>query len=481
MLKDFIRDYIRYIPSKLLPGLFGIVSIPIMTKLFNPDEYGQYVIIISTIAILAIIGNDWIGTSVIRFYPEHLQSGETGLFNSTVFRITLISLSLMAAICFIALAMLMGRVAHTTLISFFIGILILAFTILYNVILQLLVAKRKPNIYSFLTIWRQVVCILIGFAIIIVFDNSVNGLLLGILLGLVFVAPVVYFPAFEEVSIRRYSSQLTSKMISYGSPLVITNLAAWILALSDRYIIGIFRGNYEVGLYSISYSLTDRSLMLIVSLLIITSQPIVMGKWEQNGEEATGRFLKELTRFYMIVTFPAAVGLSLLANPIIKVLSSSEYHAGYRIVPLVAVSIFLFGLQRNFQLAFLFHKKTKIIMYLVLSSGLINLLSNIVFVPRYGYMGAGYTTLVSYFIFSAATILMSRRYFAWEFPFLSSFKVVAATLAMSVIVKLIVNLQLKYQIYTLILGIGSGAMTYVLILFLLKELNKDSIAGLFGT
>ena len=213
-----------------------------------------------------------------------------------------------------------------------------------------------------------------------VLNMSVEGMLWGIVIGIVCILPIFFKLSFENYPLNNYSKDLSKRFLLYGFPLVATNLAAWVLALSDRYMIEYYRGSHEVGLYSISYSLADRSILLIVSLLIITSQPIVMSLWENKGASETMIFIRDMTKLFLIITLPAVVGLSLLSETIIKLLAPKEYLDGYRIIPMVAASIFLFGLQRNFQLVLLFYKKTKLIMFLVLIAGFINVISNILLI-----------------------------------------------------------------------------------------------------
>jgi len=65
-------------------------------------------------------------------------------------------------------------------------------------------------------------------------------------------------------------------MAKYSFPLVLGNLAAWVLSLSDRYILEFFRGSQEVGIYSASYAISEKSIFLLVSLFMLASGPISM-------------------------------------------------------------------------------------------------------------------------------------------------------------------------------------------------------------
>jgi len=472
MIRTFAKDLLRYLPSKAFSGIFGILTIPVLTRLFKPDDYGQYIIVISTVSVLAIIASDWIGPSIIRFYAMYQKRLQPDVFNGTVIRITFFSISAISITTIPLLFYLRTHIDESLYRYMQIGFLILIFGIAFNVMMQMLVVKRKANQYSFFSIWRQCACILIGLGLVVAFKLSIDGLLWGIVLGIVPMLPVLFKMTFGDFKIKHASKGLCLDMRRYGFPLVATNLAAWIMALSDRYIIEYYRGSHEVGLYSISYSLADRSIHLIVSLVLLASAPIVMQIWESKGANETRRFLRDLTKYYLIITMPVIVCLSLLSESILKLLATSDFLNGYKIMPMVATSIFIFGLQRNFQLPLLFYKKTKLVMYVVLISGLINIALNLILVPEYGFVAAGYTTLISYFIFAILIIIISRRYFVWKFPFITLAKVLVSVSLMGAIVH-IVEARMESSLFTIILSVTIGAFVYFLLLIMLKEINKD--------
>lgn len=84
---------------------------------------------------------------------------------------------------------------------------------------------------------------------------------------------------------------------------------------------------------------------------------------------------------------------------IVKLLASSKYWEGIGIIPPVVLAnyiIFAYTLYVNIEH---FYKKTPYItLNTVIAAGL-NLILNYIFIPRYGYMAAAYTTLVACYLF----------------------------------------------------------------------------------
>ncbi|MCD6232856.1 polysaccharide biosynthesis C-terminal domain-containing protein [bacterium] len=262
-------------------------------------------------------------------------------------------------------------------------------------------------------------------------------------------------------------------MAAYGFPLVIGNLAAWILSLSDRYVLEFFRGAQEVGIYSASYAIGEKSILLLTSLFLLTAGPIGMNVWEKRGKKDSQRFLNKVTRYFLIVCLPAIIGISVLAKPIIDIFTAQEYFGGYRILPLIAFSIFFLGLSQRFGMGLTFYKKTIYSMWVLIIGGGVNLGLNFVFIPKYGYFGVAITTLIGYIIILLLMIYFSRKFFVWPFPFKTLGKCSTASLIMGVGAYLLVN-NLHFSTFVnLILGILAGIIIYSICIFLFKEVLPE--------
>jgi O-antigen/teichoic acid export membrane protein len=103
---------------------------------------------------------------------------------------------------------------------------------------------------------------------------------------------------------------------------------------------------------------------------------------------------------------------------------------------------------------------------------------NFLLVPGYGYTAAATTTLISYIFLLTLTIIASRRFFIWHFPFKSLVKVVCASGVMAIVVYFAENAFTFSASKKLILGPCIGIMVYLSMLFLLKEPLKKEIETL---
>jgi O-antigen/teichoic acid export membrane protein len=479
MIKDFIKDFAKYLPAQIAPAVMGLITIPIVTRLFPPADYGNYVLVTATVSVLTTIVG-WLSMSIIRFYPTCEREGRLPELYGTVIRWLLISVAIIAAFFLVAIFAVKAHLDIQLYHLMFIGTLFFIFTTIFQVLQSFLQSKRLVGWYSALSIWQSVARLGIGLCLVVALGYGIEGLLWGSILSSAIAFPLLWRSAIGKVSWKESSSaELAKEMAKYGFPLVVGNLAAWILSLSDRYVLEFFRGAREVGIYSVSYAISEKSILLLASLFMLASGPISINIWEEEEITKSQEFLTRLTRYYLVICLPAVVGLSVLARPIIDVLTAQEYYQGFRIVPLVALGGFFLGLQQRFQAGLTFYKRTNLIMISIVSSGLLNLLLNIWLVPKYGYIAAAATTLISYIFLLVVMVVISRRYFIWEFPFRSLGKIALASVVMGAVVYPVGNSLTRSTLLNLVLGIVVGVIVYGLMLFLLQEPQKEEIQALY--
>ena len=478
MIHDFITGFVKYLPAKVVPAIVGFISIPILTRLFLPADYGNYVLVLATISILsAIVG--WLSMSIIRFHPVYERDGKLEEFYGTVIKLLLISIIVLSFIFLVILFLSQAYTSNDFYHLMHIGVLVFILTASLDVLLQFLRAKHQVNWYTAFSVWKSVTATGFGLALVLIFRYGVEGLLWGSVLSMAVALPLVWRVAVEKYSMSgSIFTSSTRGMAGYSFPLVFGNLAAWILSLSDRYVLEFFRGSQEVGIYSASYFIFEHSIFFVVMLFWLSERPIGMNIWEKEGVEKSREFVSKITRYYLMFCLPAAVGISVLAKPIIYVLTAPEYHGGYQIVSFVVFGGFLLGLQQRFSLGLLFYKKTSLIMIVIIVSGLLNLGLNFILVPRYGYIAAAVTTLISYAFLLAAMVVVSRKYFVWKFPFKSLGKVVCASSIMGVIVYMVGNSLTSSTLLNLIVGISGGIFIYFALLLLFREIYPEEIRAL---
>ncbi|MDY6794606.1 MAG: flippase [Actinomycetota bacterium] len=481
MIRGFIKELLQYTPSQVVPALVGLLAIPIVTRLFPPGDYGYYSLVIATVNILITVAVGWLSMSIIRFYPAYERGGEVGEFQGSVVRILLISVACGSALFLGVLYAIKPYLSSQLWKLMMIGVLLFFLLAIFQVIQHFLRSKHRVNWYSGFQVWYKVASFGIGIALIVGLNFGIDGLLWGCVVSTAIAFPLLWKTALGGEGVLETKGIMTGlprEMAKYGFPLVAGNLAAWILSVSDRYILELFKGPQEVGIYSAVYAISEASVLLAASLFTYSSAPISIDIWERDGVEKAQEFINKLTRYYIIFCLPVAVGLAALAKPAVALLVASEYREGYRIVAFVVFGGFLLGLQQRYQSGLIFHKKTPHIMLATVASALLNVGLNFWLVPIYGYMAAAFTTLVSYAFLLIGMIVFSRKHFTFEFPYKSCGRAVLACLVMGAAAYWVGEYATSSNVVNLFSGIIVGILVYFAMLGILGEFRAEEIEAL---
>lgn len=472
MIKAVFRDILKYLPSGVVPGIVGFVCIPIFTRLFSPQEYGNYSIAMATVMVMTVILG-WLPMGIVRFYPVYEKKGNLHRFETSIFISNLISVLVLLVISSVTLLATKDLLSTQVFTLLFVGLGVLAANSQFNIFMGFLRSQRKAGLYSLFISMKSIGGAGIALMLIYVLKKDITYLLWGPMLGTCIILPLVWRHALKSISIFRFRIDpvLTKDIAKYSFPLVIGNLAAWVLSLSDRYILRFYRGALEVGIYSASYDIADKSVMLMVSLFTLVVSPLAFRIWEQEGEMESKAFSTSIARYFLMICLPSITGLMVLSKPIVQLFTAEEYHSGFVVMPLVVSGAILFGLQQHFQRGLLFYKKTSLIMYCVIISGSFNLLLNFLLIPGYGYIAAAFTTFLSYSLYFLAIILLSRRFYTWAFPFITLFRVIGASAIMGTAVYFLYTSLSGALLLNLFLAIFVGIMIYFGILFFFREFD----------
>lgn len=436
MIKSFLQDMLIYLPTKVLPALTGLITTPILTRIFLPDEYGDWALALGATDFLFAIAMSGIGTAALRFFPAYKVKGNLNGFFSNVLAMTAAVAGSMSMLSAAGLVLFHGQIDSVLFPLLWISILIFAVNSFYTIFMEVLRVQQKSGLFTKLNLTNYYGGLILGLIFVLAFGLRIEGLMYGTVLVQILAIPLLIRATMQgvQVSPNLLDSSSMAAIWSFAWPLAFGNTAFWGLRLSDRFVIEFFRPGIEVGLYSAVYNISDRTINLAVTLFLMSLGPAVANSWEAQGRENTERLITRLTRLFLIICLPVTVGLTCLALPFITLLTGEAYHEGYRIVGFVAFSTFAWGLSRIACWGLILNNKTFRFAMNQLLAGALNIGLNILLVPLYGYVVAAVTTLIGYSLLLILQAHASRKYLTWRLPVGTLFRVGGAALLMGAVV-----------------------------------------------
>jgi O-antigen/teichoic acid export membrane protein len=161
-----------------------------------------------------------------------------------------------------------------------------------------------------------------------------------------------------------------------------------------------------VGVYGIAFRVS-----LVVSLLVTGVQSAAMPHvLSRHSEPETPAEVARALRLFWALGCVAFIGLSIFAEPLVRLLAARAYFGGAHLVPFLVAATFLGG-------AYVFAPgpviagRTRAFAALNVVAGLMNLGLAFALVGAYGVVGAGIATVVSSGFAFASTMVLSQRLF----------------------------------------------------------------------
>lgn len=273
--------------------------------------------------------------------------------------------------------------------------------------------------------------------------------------------------AFEAGRVRDYAM--------YGYPIAASLALTVVLSSTDRFVLDAYLGEAAVGAYHASYSIANRTLDVLFLWLGTAGQPALVMALERGGMDRLKVAAREQLSTFLLIGLPAAAGVALVARPLSEVLIGEELRtAAASVTPWIALSALLFGLTAYyFGQAFTLGKKTRrLLLAMAVPAGL-NVILNLILVPRFGLMGAAWATAASFGLGMVATLLIGRRVVALPIPWESLARCGVATGIMALVVS---RLPAIGGLGELILDAGVGAIVYAAAALTLNAAGVRTVA-----
>lgn len=181
-------------------------------------------------------------------------------------------------------------------------------------------------------------------------------------------------------------------MVSYSVPLMVSTLSGFVLIAFDQLYINKTLGNTDAGLYS--YATKIGMLMWgFANALNNATQPDFF-RWMNEGD--TEKINKQTISVLKLMVL-AGCFLVFFAADMGKVLSRNrEFDFALSLIPIIVVGYFFMGVNALYARLIYYSRRIIYLSMIALTAAILNGVLNFVFVPKYGYFAAGYTTMVSY-------------------------------------------------------------------------------------
>lgn len=409
-----IRNSVVYLLPVVVGSAIPLLTLPIYTRALTTDDYGAWALALAYATFITGLANFGLTLGYERNFFEHREDPERAQLLYSTLAFVVVVFVACAAVTWVfrdaIAAALTGSRGHGTLLF----CTLCAHTTMSLKAYYLIFFRNtgQAGAHVWYSLDELVGAAVLGVLFVTVFDTGVIGIPLGQLISssIVLIALTWRFvrelpPAF---SARLLKSEL---VISYPlTPRILVGVAG---NQVDKYVLGLLGTLGGVGIYTVGQRLAYVVFGYMTALENVFTPQVYQRMFAlgPSGGETIGRYLTPFA--YMSIL--AALGLGLFSEEAIRLLTPEPYHGA---IPIAGILCLHYGIMFFGKLPQLVYaKKTGIISALTVFALVMNTVFNVVFITRWGALGAAVGTLAAGMLSTVLTLAVAQRHYAirWQY------------------------------------------------------------------
>ena len=441
-LRFLFKSTSIYSFTSIISRTLNFFLVPLYTKIFSPNEYGELTILMSLAAILMVILTYGFETSFLYFSSKYENKDD--IFSTSFLSLLASSLFFLSFFIFFKkkISFFLLDVNNYNLIS------ILTFIIFFDILSTIPFAKirleGKPILFSKIKIFGVSVNIALNLFFFIVcpylqnktfftynFDNiyivefGIGYILISNLLSS-FLVFCLLLPNIMKSKLN-FDVNIWKQMFKYSFPLLIAGIAFVINEVGDRILLKIILPNeissFEIGVYSACYKISI-FMTIFIQGFKLGFEPYFF----TNKNETTKNHLSKIMNYFIAICCFIFLFISVFIDLFKYFIQSKVYYQGLDVIPILLLSNLFLGIYFNLSVWYKTNNKTYYGAYFSLLGALITIILNIILIPHLSYYGSALATLVCYITMSSISYIYCQKINPINYDLKKSFFYIALAL-----------------------------------------------------
>jgi O-antigen/teichoic acid export membrane protein len=429
-LKRLVRHSAIYGLGGLVSRILAVLLLPLYTSYLRGRGFGKIETILALTTVLAIVLRLGISSAFFRFYFDTKDEASRILVVRTSFWFTMT----MATAGLVAGFVLATPLAHGLKLgddpwlvrAGFVG---LWAQMNYEQLTSLFRVEERST--SFVVASLANVLITVGATVLLVvgLHKGPTGAVVGNFIGTLCVyVPLLVYRRYQLG--LQFDRELFRQMNRFGLPLVPSALALWAINFIDRLFLAQYKGQVEVGVYSVAVRISSAVVFLMIAFRL--AWPAFAYSIEDDREAR--RTYSFVLTYLLYVCSWLSLALGVLAPWLVHVLAPKpEFRRAAEAVGLLAFASSAYAGYTVLAIGSGRARKTQLNWVISAAAAAVNIALNFALIPPYGMIGAAISTAASYVVLFAGMTLYSQHVYPVAYQWRRLATAVGAAVALTVL------------------------------------------------
>jgi O-antigen/teichoic acid export membrane protein len=383
-----------------------LILLPILTRLFSPEEYGKVAIFSVTVQVLStltglsvhgVVGMRYFDRDTLDF-PRYVASCLTILLAST------------ALVLVLVLFVLPWLEAFTKLSGYWLVLAVLLSGSNFVIQTQLAIWQSSKQAFRFglLRMTQALMDLVLSLFLVVVAGLAWQGRIGGIAVA-GFLAAAIAGVTLVRGKWLRFPIErgYIENALHFGVPLIPHAIGGMLIAMVDRFMISNILDVASTGIYMVALQI-GLVLNLINDALNRAYSPLLIETLKISSPERDIRIVRA-TYAYFLVLLVSGIALGLLAPVILGVLVGAKFQAAAPVVIFITLGQAISGMYFMVATYVFYAGRTANLAFITLTSGLLNVVISYWLLKTRGLEGAGQAFLIAQTALFLGTWWLSNR------------------------------------------------------------------------
>ena len=398
----------------LAGSALGVGTQIVLARTAGSEAYGVYSYVLAWLLLLAVAGRMGFDVAALRLLPAYRTRGEWGRLYG--FLRTSASVTLLASLGVSATMAAVGWILRSRLQpgvfeAFVIGAVILP--ILVQLLLAQAAARGLGQIAESVAseALLRPALLLVGVMVAARLTSVSGAVLIGLhgaaALAVLIVLVAVRRREFRQRPLARPETNQKREWLALAWPLLMMAAFHSLNARADILMVGSMLGTRLAGIYSAAYRVGFLAMwgLTIVNLVL---PPLISRLTEEKRRADLQLVLRRAAAFIAAVTFPVTAALILLGPRILN-LFGSEFGLGHPAMLLLILANAVNAMTGSVGFLLVMTGNHRVAAISIVLTGIVNIILNLLLIPRFGLTGAALATLVTTVIWNLSLYAIVRR------------------------------------------------------------------------
>jgi len=406
MIGKFTKNILITFITRILQLVLGIGSSIIIARILGPEGKGVYSLVILLPAFLIIFTNFGIGPASIYYIGKKKYSSKEVFGVNIIFSILI---SIFAIIIGLIVILFLGKKLFPGIEKeyLFLALLLIPFQIFLQFVVNILLGLQKFKKYNFINLIQTFIFLFLIIVFLLGLHFGIKAVIIAQILSIFIGSIFLFFQVKKETKgiVFSLNKNLLKDFFLYGAKVYFGNILGFLHYRIDMFILNIFLNPIAVGFYSIAVVLSEK--------IWFISQSAGVLLFPRVSSETDSKKLKEFTplvcRNILFITVLVVILLFLLSHSLIILLYSNQFFNSILPFQILLIGVVTISGWRILANDLYGRGKPILNSYITGISIVINIILNIILIPKYGIIGVAWATTISYtFAFMIIVIVYSK-------------------------------------------------------------------------